>query len=435
MCRRYPEQPEIEMNCVPGSRIRPISIVIFWFFACSVAASAPGIAEPKKERVYGADYSIAPDVSKSGAFVELRITQREGLLRELNMPFDPKTLSDIGGDGQISVNDGRIRWLPPADGGRLRWFATINHLRNNDTYDAFIGDTWALFRAEDVIPPTATRTLRGSVSKTRLMFDLPDGWSAVTEYFKRSNVFDVSNPDRRFDRPTGWIVLGKLGVRHETIAGVRVVVAAPVGQGVRRLDILAMLNWTLPDLVRLLPGFPRRLTVISAGDPMWRGGLSAPGSFYVHADRPLISENGTSTIMHEAIHIGLGIRAVKGADWVIEGLAEYYSLEILRRSGTISEKRYRSARSELASWGKNANSLCADPSTGAITARAVTLFAGLNNEISKKSERKYNLDDVVRRMADSRSKISAQQLRKISAELTGSESEVLSDKGLNNCEN
>ncbi len=435
MRRRYPEQPELDMNCIPGSGIRPILIIIFWLFACSVAASAPGIAESEKERVYGADYSITPDISKSGAFVELRIAQREGLLRELHMPFDEETLSDIDGDGQISIDNGRIRWVPPADGGRLRWFATINHLRNNHTYDAFIGDTWALFRAEDVIPPTATRTLRGSVSKTRLMFDLPDGWSAVTEYFKRSNVFYVSNPERRFDRPTGWIVLGQLGVRHETVAGVRVVVAAPVGHDVRRLDILAMLNWTLPDLVRLLPGFPRRMTVISAGEPMWRGGLSAPGSFYIHADRPLVSENGTSTIMHEAIHIGMRIRAVKGADWIIEGLAEYYGLEILRRSVTISEKRYRSARSELASWGKNAKSLCADPSTGAVTARAVTLFARLNNEISKKSERKYDLDDVVRRIADSRSKISAQQLRKISAELTGSESEVLSDKGLNSCEN
>ncbi len=351
------------------------------------------------------------------------------------MPYDDKTLGDIDGDGEISIADGRIRWRPPADGGRLRWFATINHLRNGETFDAYIGDDWALFRAEDVIPPTATRTRPRSVSKTRLMFDLPDGWSAVTEYFRRSNVFDVSNPDRRFDRPTGWIVLGKLGVRHETVAGVRVVVAAPVGHDVRRLDILAMLNWTLPDLVRLLPDFPRRLTVISAGEPMWRGGLSAPRSFYVHAGRPLISENGTSTIMHEAIHVGLGVAAVKGADWITEGLAEYYGLEILRRSGTISEKRFRSARAELAKWGRQARSLCQDPSTGAVTARAVTLFGKLNDEIRKKSARKYDLDDVLRSIASSANKISAKQLGDIVADLAGGESELLSDKAVNNCEN
>ncbi|MCH8307749.1 MAG: hypothetical protein IH930_06365 [Proteobacteria bacterium] len=356
------------------------------------------------------------------------------MLRELSMPLDAKRISDIDGDGQISIDDERIRWVPPADGGELHWFATINHLRSSNSYDAFIGDNWALFRAEDVIPPTATRTLKRSVSKTRLMFDLPAGWSAVTEYFRRSNVFNVSNPNRRFDRPTGWIILGKLGVRHENIAGVRVVVAAPVDHAFRRMDTLAMLNWTLPDLVRLLPGFPKRLTIVGAGAPMWRGALSAPRSFYVHADRPLVSENGTSTIMHEAIHIGLGASAVTGADWIVEGLAEYYSLEILRRSGTISEKRYRTAFSKLESWGKGAKSLCADPSTGEVTARAVTILAGLNDEIRKKTDRKYNLDDVIRRVAGSQDKISIQNFRKIVADLAGSESEVLSDKDLNNCE-
>lgn len=403
--------------------------------ACSAPAAESGASKELKERIYGVDYRVRPDISRGGAYVRLRISQSDRLLRELSMPLEENMISDIGGDGQISIDDERIRWVPPADGGELRWFATINHLRGSDSYDAFIGDDWALFRAEDVIPPTATRTLKRSVSRTRLMFDLPDGWSAVTEYFRRSNVFNVSNPERRFDRPTGWIILGKLGVRHENIAGVRVIVAAPVDQAFRRMDTLAMLNWTLPDLIRLLPGFPKRLTIVGAGEPMWRGGLSAPRSFYVHADRPLVSENGTSTIMHETIHIGLGTSAVTGADWIVEGLAEYYSLEILRRSGTISEKRYRTAFSKLESWGRGAKSMCADPSTGEVTARAVTILAGLNDEIRRKSDRKHDLDDVVRRVAGSQDKVSIRLLREIVADLAGSESEVLSDKDLNNCEN
>ncbi len=433
MRKHYAELLEFDMTCIPGSGIRLVSIVGFCLLAFNGASFAAEISEPR--RVYGADYSITPDISKHGAFVELRISQKKWLLRELSMPYDEKIISDIDGDGQILLDDGRIRWEVPADGGRLRWFARINHLRDNDTYDAFIGESWALFRAEDVIPPTATRTLRRAVSKTRLTFDLPDGWSSVTQYFKRSDVFDISNPARRFDRPTGWIVLGKLGVRHETVAGVRVVVAAPIGHGVRRLDILAMLNWILPDLVRLLPSFPRRLTIISAGDPMWRGGLSAPRSFYIHAERPLISENGTSTIMHEVIHLGMGVDAVSGADWIVEGLAEYYGLEILRRSGTISEKRYRAAKSELARWGESAKTLCADSSTGAMTARAVTLFTRLNDEIRRTSEREFDLDDIVRRLASSRGKISVQKLREMVTDLAGAEVHVLSDKELNNCEN
>lgn len=436
MRRHYPELTELDMNCIPGPGIRLISIVAFGLLAtCGTASGDSEAPQAANERVYGADYRITPDISGGGAFVELRIAQQQRLLRELSMPNGPNIISDIEGDGQLVIDDDRIRWRPPADGGRLSWYTKINHLRNKETYDAYISDEWALFRAEDVIPPTATRTLRGSLSLTRLIFDLPEGWTAVTEYFQRSGVHDVSNPDRRFDKPAGWIVLGRLGVRNETIAGVRVVVAAPVGQSVRRMDMLAMFNWTLPDLLRLLPDFPRRLTIVSAGEPMWRGALSAPGSFYVHADRPMISENGTSTIMHEAIHIGLGVDAVKGADWIIEGLAEYYALEILRRSGTITEKRYRSARSRLSIWGESAKSLCTDPSTAAVTARAVILLSELNDEVSKKSDRKYDLDDVVPRIANFPDKISIQQLRSIFQDLTGSESEVLSDKSLNNCEN
>lgn len=455
MNEAYRETPDADMNCIPGFPLRPvvygrkppclaipetvvaaILCLTFVFLAsCSAPASETATPAAPKERVYDAKFMITPDISRNGADVELRISQDRPLLRELSMPFDARLIKDISGDGQVSIDNGRVCWLPPADGGKMHWFATIPHLRDGKSYDAYIGRDWAIFRAEDIIPPTSTRAMAGSTSRTTLVFELPDGWSAVTEYFRRSNAFNVTNSLRRFDRPSGWILLGKLGTRHETIAGIRVTVAAPVGQAVRRMDILALLNWTLPEIVRLLPAYPRRLTVISAGDPMWRGGLSAPRSFYIHADRPLISENGTSSVMHEAIHVGLGSGAVSGADWVIEGLAEYYGLEILRRSGTISERRYQDARSKLKKWGNDVKSLCVAASTGAVTARAVTLLAQLNDEISKKSKRKHDLDDVFREVAASTDKISFQWLRDVAAGLAGGQSEVLSDKSLNNCIN
>ncbi len=79
---------------------------------------------------------------------------------------------------------------------------------------------------------------------------------------------------------------GELGVRWERIQGVSVFVAGPVDQGVRRMDILAFLNWNLPVLGEVLDDLPDRLVVVSARDRMWRGGLSGPRSLYLHADRP-----------------------------------------------------------------------------------------------------------------------------------------------------
>lgn len=112
-------------------------------------------------------------------------------------------------------------------------------------------------------------------------FELPRDWSVISQYSGRDGQYSIDIPDRRFDQPSGWIVMGRLGVRRDTISGVRIAIAGPVGNSVRRLDMLALLNWTLPELASLLPAMPPRLTIISAGDPMWRGALSAPQSLYI----------------------------------------------------------------------------------------------------------------------------------------------------------
>ena len=50
--------------------------------------------------------------------------------------------------------------------------------------------------------------------------------------------------------------------------------------------------------------------------------MSGPGSLYVHADRPMISENGTSTMLHELVHVAMGVSGSAHDDWLVEGLAE-----------------------------------------------------------------------------------------------------------------
>ena len=82
-----------------------------------------------------------------------------------------------------------------------------------------------------------------------------------------------------------------------------------------------------------------------------------PASVFLHADRPLISENGTSTLLHELVHVAMGAHAQRGSDWVVEGFAELYSLELLVRSGTISHRHYRDALALLGNWGKGVNDL------------------------------------------------------------------------------
>lgn len=389
----------------------------------------------ENERVYRLEYVVTVDPEAKGARVELELEQRDDYLRELDMPLLGGRLGTFEGDGEISIEDGRVTWLPPDEGGTLRWFARLEHERDDDEYDAYVADDWALFRAEDVIPSADTRTLKGARSDTHLEFRLPRGWSSVAPYFGNDHRFEIDNPERRFDTPTGWIVLGDLGIRYDTVSGIRTKVAGPVGHDIRRMDMLALLRWTLPELLRILPDFPDRLTIVSAGDPMWRGALSAPQSLFMHADRPLISENGTSTLVHELVHIGLGVSADNGADWIVEGLAEYYGLEVLRRSGTISPRRYKQAREEIAEWGRETSDLCGPSSSGSRTARAVTILARVDAEIRDVTDGRSSLDDVLEDLAemDDDDKITVERFREIVADVADEPVEALAPENLPGC--
>jgi hypothetical protein len=430
------------MNRIPATGIRRSApygaalvavVLLASLSACRVPASDAAANENADERIYRMDYRVTPDPAARGAHVELRVSQRSSFLREIDMPLRDGQISNVSGDGDVSLRDDRLVWKVPESGGKLGWFAVINNKRNGATYDAYIDPDWALFRAEDIIPSARTRTLAGSESRTRLRFDLPDRWSSVTAYFGRDDVYEITNLGRRFVTPTGWIVLGDIGVRNETIGHVRMKVAGPTGHSIRRMDMLALMRWNLPELVRLLPDFPERLTVVSAGEPMWRGALSAPDSFYVHADRPLISENGTSTMLHETVHVGLRLVAEPGANWIVEGLAEYYSLEILRRSGTISNERYRTAHSELETWGRKTRELCLRRSSGSNTARAVNILAATNAEIRKATNEKASLDDVLRMLASHKGKITVEEFRNLAAEIAGQPVESLKPRKLPGC--
>jgi len=431
------------MNCISGLGAR--SLISAWtdrrrwvlvlaliaVAACDVESSESAVNPVARD--YDAHYSIKVIPEHSAVEVVLDIRQSRRLLRELTFTFPPDILSNYSGDGELQLSHGTLRWLPPAQGGKLRWRVHVAHRRGNDGYDAWLGPAWGIFRAEDIIPRAKTRALRGSTSNTTLSFDLPPGWSSVTEYSSISDPIRVVRPDRRFDQPTGWIAVGNIGVRREKIAGVRVAIAGPQGHSVRRMDMLALLNWTLPELAALLPQPLPRLTIVSAGEPMWRGGLSAPASLYVHADRPLISENGTSPLMHEVVHTALSIRSEDDADWIAEGLAEYYGLELLKRGGAISTRRYAIAIAEQAKWAIQANSLCGGTSTGATTALAVGVFDALNREIHNKTGGASDLDDLLRQVLVSKDPIGVAKLKAVAADIIGSPSDVLHIDKLPGC--
>ncbi|MCZ7620746.1 MAG: hypothetical protein M5U32_21410 [Myxococcota bacterium] len=310
------------------------------------------------EITYDVDYEVRIVPTERSARVTIRITDPSNGLLSLRFRHDPERHVGFSGDGDVLVEDQWVAWTPPKLGGRLRYTVRIDHLRNAESYDSRSTRHWALLRGDALVPPASVRTDRMAHSVSKLRLRLPEGWSAVLPYERVADgLYAIDNPRRRFDRPVGWMLFGRLGVVRERVAGTRIAIGGPVGQGMRRKDQLALLRWTLPALREIAP-LPERIAIVGAADPMWRGGLSGPNSAYLHASLPLISEDGTSPLLHEMVHVWMGARSGADGDWIVEGSrssipSRRWSARVRSRNGVMNARsRVSNARAEAcaASW-------------------------------------------------------------------------------------
>lgn len=366
---------------------------------------------------------------------EVSLTLEDGA-RVISLAFnlgDQGVYSDFKADGQWTQDSPALGvWQPAKGKAKLTYLVRINHERAPGRFDARITKDWALLRGDDLVPAVKLRQEDHTVLVSRLQFDLPKGWKSVETGWPRvgKNKFRIDNPQRKFDRPTGWIVAGKVGTRRAKLGETDVAIAAPVGEGMRRMDVMTLLTFVWPHAQEVFPRDPAKLLIVGAGDPMWRGGLSAANSYYMHTDRPLVSENGTSSLVHELVHVFSRIRARDRSDWITEGLAEYYAIELMRRAGGLSEERYQKIREQLIRWSKPVQSLRTDNSSGPVTARAVLLLQELDREIrqaTKGTTQPRSLDDVTRGLMRL-DKASTKDFIEISENVMGGASEVLDNK-------
>ena len=385
------------------------------------AAAEQPAAHPPAAHPPSFDFHVEARIvpSERAAHVTLELGKGSQRVVWLRFRIDPKRQLLFRGDGDVKTEGAHVTWTPPPGGGKLTYVFRIDHLRDARRYDARCAKTWAIFRGEDLVPPARMRVRGGARSRTRLVVKLPESWSLVTPYAKLTSGEYRVQHHRRLNRPTGWMIAGDLGVLREDVAGVKVAIAGPRAMGVRREDMLALLHWTLPTLRQILGILPERLTVVSAYDPMWRGGLSGPDSLFIHAHRPLISEDGPSPLLHEVMHVALGLRPGNDGDWAIEGLAQYYSLELLARSHTISPERAKRAYGAQALRGNEATHLRSKSVSGAGTARALTALHALDQEIHSATHGAKSLDDVVRILVVEGGVITTDRMQQISERVAG----------------
>jgi len=356
------------------------------------------IAQEQEHRFYDVNFSGTFKPQRGVIEASISVQQSSQLLIQLDMAASPDRYSGFQGDGEVEREGRRLLWSIPAEGGTLNYEVEVDHERGL-LMDAQMTQDWAILRLDDVFPAARVRSLVGAHSRSTLQLNGPGGWRFESRYGRLNGKLGTEDPERRFDRPTGWLAAGKLGVRRTTIGARKISVAAPRDQGMRRLDIIAFTRWNLPRLVKVFPQFPDQLLIVGARDDMWRGGLSGPDSIYLHADRPLISENSTSPLLHELVHLATAQSSAVMADWIVEGLAEYYSLTVLLRSGGISEKRYDQAMDSLVKWAKRDKGRLRSPSSGANTARAVQFFEMIQTQLTRNDAGR--LDTIVQELMTS----------------------------------
>ena len=374
------------------------------------------------ELPYQAQFLVEVSAGVGDADARIRITQPDARLRSLRLRMPEERFSLIKGSGRIQRTGEFLTWSIPPTGGDLSYRVTVTHERNSKGKDAYIGPQWALFRGEDVFPSADAVLRRGARGESELLLKLPPGWTSQTPYLRdAAGRVRIDARGRSFARPVGWMIAGKIGSRMDVIGPTTVRIAAPIDRPAPRVPMLALIRWTLPVLqseVQIDPGY---LLIVLAGQPMWRGGLSGPNSLYSHVDRPLISENGTSTLVHELMHVFAPVPAAPDHDWIDEGIAEYLGLVVMKRSGTISPERFEHALDLFRKRGAEVKNMLTRNAGGVVKARAVVIFGDLDKEIQRRSSGQRDIFDLVRLLMKESTPADLSRLRELARQIAGPE--------------
>lgn len=362
-----------------------------------LALSAPVWAAKKVDL----DYQVRLLPQSDQAEVRLTLAKGEAV-RSLDFDLgDGSHYSEFRADGQWQLTPGKPArgiWRPAADKASLTYRVRISHGRKNGSFDTRMTPTWALMRGDELVPPAKLDQQDGIELIARLHVQLPDGWKSVETAWPRigKNTFRIDNPSRLFDRPTGWMLAGHLGSRRTRLGETEVTVASPQGQGMRRMDVLTLLTFVWPQVQAVFPRHPSKLLIVGANDPMWRGSLAARESIYLNTRLPLVSESGSSALVRELAQVFGRINDEQRSDWISEGFAEYYAIELVRRAGGMSDERYQSLQAKLAKDSQTVTTLRGEQISPAQVSKAVLLLQELDGEIRLKTRNKRSLDDVLR---------------------------------------
>ncbi len=362
-------------------------------------------AQGERQQTFSIDYIVTISAQHPGiARVRWELAGIEEV-RELRLRFPADRLHRFQGTGKLEPIAGGLRWIPGGPYAHLSYLAKIDHVRGqHQRKDSYAAPNWIVTRARDLFPRITIdcepRQSSKPKSRARLVFRLPPGWQSTAPLTAAGpDTYNLSDPGKMLDRPRGWFALGRFSLARQEIAGTMIQVARAPGSALEPERLFQFLETTLPALKKLLLARTETVLVVSAPDPMWHGGISGQDSFFMHGDRPLRTPDKTSPYLHELFHVLQPYRAGADADWIEEGLAEFYSLELQRRAGLIDDSAYARALHYFRRFGLWDVDLTQQQDNAATNNSAPLVMYALDQHIQHATAGKRRLDDVVTRLA------------------------------------
>lgn len=346
-------------------------------------------------------------------------------VRSFRLRFPAERFEAFEATGKLQPSDEGLVWTPGKPYAHLSYRVQVKHVRGQQLrFDSYAENTWAVTRAQDLFPRIDIDCGAGlkepPKSRARLIFRLPRGWrSAAALTPLGTDTYQLSEAGKILDRPRGWFALGKLELHRQEIGRTMVELARVPGAKPSAQEIFLFLDQTLPGLKKLLYAGDGRLLVVNAPDPMWHGGISGEQSFFMHAGRPLRTPDKTSPYLHELFHILQPFRPAKDADWIQEGLAEYYSLELQRRAGLIDAAAFSRALGYFERYGLWNADLTRQQDNAATNNSAPLVMYALDQRIQRASAGKKRLDDVVAVLAQEGGEVSTARFFQIVHQVSG----------------
>jgi hypothetical protein len=325
-------------------------------------------------------------------------------VRRVRLRADPRRFSEFAASGRLEERADEVAWWPEGPYAHLTYRVALRqrHVPGKG-FDSWAAENWVLTRARDLFPAVSILLATGvephAEARARLVLDLPAGWRALAALPSDGARSFVVESRERFDRPRGWLLLGRVRDAEITVGATRVRVAAPAEVALDPAPILALARDALPALENLLGPAPPAILIVLGPDPMWRGGIGGARSFYMHAARPLRTPDRTSPYLHELFHVLDPSRPADDALWVHEGLAEYYSLELQRRGGTLDEDAAARALRSFARTGLWGRDFTRSADFALLTNSAPLVLWALDRRIRAVTRERQGLDDVVRALA------------------------------------